>query len=93
VVGGALAGSDDPDVRSLGRATLFYFQGRVDGRGRAPDLTASVADAYAKMTAAEVQAQIPVCSALFTAANQSLEDISAALKNHAATGPPAEPPK
>ena len=87
VVGGALVGSSDPDVQSLGRATLFYFLGRIDGRGRAPNLTARVADVYGKMSAADIQAQIPVCSALFTAANQSLQDISGVLKDHAGVPP------
>ncbi len=34
VVGGALSQSDDADLQSLGRASLFYFLGRLEGRGR-----------------------------------------------------------
>jgi hypothetical protein len=97
VVGGAMAGSQDPDVQSLGRATLFYFAGRLDGRNAGANLKARVAETADKMTAADIQAQIPVCSGLFTAANQTLQDISDTLREHAAPPPPpanaAEPPK
>jgi hypothetical protein len=97
VVGGAMTGSQDPDVQSLGRATLFYFAGRLDGRGVGANLKTRVAETADKMTASDVQAQIPVCSGLFTAANQTLQDLSDTLRDHAAApaapGRAAEPPK
>jgi hypothetical protein len=86
VVGAALTGSSDASVQSLGRASLLYFAGRLDGRGDGANLAARVAAADAKMSADDLKAQIPKCSALFTAVAQSLQSISDSLR--AQTPPP-----
>jgi hypothetical protein len=87
VVGAALTGSTDPSVQSLGRASLLYFAGRLDGRGDGANLSARVAATDAKMTAADLQAQIPKCSALFTAVAQTLQAVGDSLRS--AAQPPA----
>jgi hypothetical protein len=94
VVSGVLAQSDDPGVQSLGRAGLFYFSGRLEGRGDGDNLAPRVADAYAKMTADDVKAEIPTCSAMFTAVTQTLQQIASSFPSTAASPAPpaAEPP-
>lgn len=90
VVGGALAQSDDPDLQNLGRASLFYFLGRLEGRGDTANLSARVVDIAGKMTADDIKAQAKTCGAMFTAATQSLQGISDAFKQHAPSTPPAK---
>jgi hypothetical protein len=76
VVGGALSQSDDANLQNLGRASLFYFLGRLEGRGDTDNLAARVVDAATKMTADDINAEAKTCGAMFTAATQSLQDIS-----------------
>ncbi|HEX3917244.1 MAG TPA: hypothetical protein VHW60_07885 [Caulobacteraceae bacterium] len=89
VVGAALTGSSDPSVQSLGRASLLYFAGRLDGRGDGQNLPSRVAAVDAKMTGDDLKAQIPKCSALFTAVTQSLQAIGDAMR---AQNPPPPAP-
>ena len=90
IVGGALAQSDDPELQNLGRASLFYFLGRLEGRGDTDNLDARIVEAARKMTADDIKTQSQTCGAMFTAVTQSLQDLSNAVKDHAgAATPPA----
>jgi GH25 family lysozyme M1 (1,4-beta-N-acetylmuramidase) len=98
IVGGALAQSDDPELQSLGRASLFYFMGRLEGRGDMDNIDARIVDVAAKMTSDDIKTQSQTCGAMFTAATQGLQQLSDAFKQHFNTPPaagaaPAAPPK
>jgi hypothetical protein len=71
IVGGALAQSTDPDMQSLGRASLFYFMGRIEGRGDTDNLDARIVDVASKMTADDLKTESQTCGAMFTAATQN----------------------
>jgi len=90
VVGGALATSDDPNLQNVGRASLFYFLGRLQGRGDTDNLDARIIDVAGKMTSDDIKTQSQTCGAEFTAATQTLQDISNAFQQH--FGPPAGTP-
>ena len=96
IVGGALAQSSDPDLQSLGRASLFYFMGRIQGRGDTENLDARILDIASKMTADDLKTQSQTCGAMFTAATQNLQDLTNAFQQHfgeKAAPAPATPPK
>jgi hypothetical protein len=82
VVAGALLQSDDEQMRSLGRANLFYYLGRLQGRGDVANLDARIVDQAAKMSAADIGAEAKSCGAMFTAATQALQDLSNAFAQH-----------
>ena len=82
VVAGALLGSDDEQLKSMGRASLFYYIGRLQGRGDTANMSARIVAEYARMTDDDVKAQAKTCSAQFTAATQALQDLSDALQKH-----------
>jgi hypothetical protein len=82
IVGGALAQSTDPDLQSLGRASLFYFLGRIQGRGDTDNIDARIVDVASKMTADDLKTQSQTCGAMFTSATQNLQDLSNAFKDH-----------
>jgi hypothetical protein len=90
IVGGALAQSTDPDLQSLGRASLFYFLGRIQGRGDTDNLDARIVDVASKMTSDDLKAQSQTCGAMFTAATQNLQDLSNSFQQH--FGDKAPPP-
>jgi hypothetical protein len=90
IVGGALAQSSDPDLQSLGRASLFYFLGRIQGRGDTDNLDARIVDVASKMTSDDLKAQSQTCGAMFTAATQNLQDLSNSFQQH--FGDKAPPP-
>jgi hypothetical protein len=90
VVAGALLQSDDDQVKSVGRASLFYYLGRLQGRGDVANLSARLVDLADKMTETDIGAQAKICAGMFTAATQSLEDISHAFEQHFA-GPGGRP--
>ena len=93
IVGGALAQSTDPDLQSLGRASLFYFLGRIQGRGDTENIDARIVDVASKMTADDLKAQSQTCGAMFTAATQNLQDLSNSFKEHFGDrAPPPTPP-
>ena len=95
IVGGALAQSSDPDLQSLGRASLFYFMGRIQGRGDTENLDARIVEIASKMTSDDLKAQSQTCGAMFTAATQNLQDLSNSFKEHFGdrAPPPTTPPK
>ena len=92
IVGGALSQSSDPDLQSLGRASLFYFMGRIEGRGDTDNLDARIVDAAAKMTADDIKTESKTCGAMFTAATQNLQDLVNAFQQHFGekTAPPSK---
>lgn len=67
----------------------YYFLGRVNAAGAPADLSQSVADAYAKMPAAEFIAETARCQTEMQALGKSLAGIANAM---AKTGPAPVPP-
>jgi hypothetical protein len=82
VVAGVLLGADDEQMRSLGRASLFYYLGRLQGRGDTDNLDARIVEVAGKMSEADVNAQSRSCGARFTAATQALQSLNDALAQH-----------
>lgn len=72
----------------------YYYLGRVNAAGAPADVAQSVADAYAKMPAAEFIAETARCQTDMQALGKTLSGISNAM---AQTGPipksPASPPQ
>jgi hypothetical protein len=93
-VSGALAQSDDPQLKNIGTLSLFYFWGRLEGRGAPSDIVQRLIDASKRMTADDVKAQAQTCANLSKAAGQKISDISDALSKTLGDGaaPPAAPP-
>ena len=89
VVAAALLQSDDDQMKSLGRANLFYYLGRLQGRGDVANMDARIVDQAAKMTEDDIKTEAKHCGAMFTAATQSLQDMSNAFAQHFGNGAPA----
>ncbi|HWF78290.1 MAG TPA: hypothetical protein VN694_14060 [Caulobacteraceae bacterium] len=82
VVAGALLQSDDEQMKSVGRASLFYYLGRLQGRGDTANMNARIVGEAAKMTEDDIKTQSKTCGATFTAAAQALQDLSNAFQQH-----------
>lgn len=82
VVAGALLQADDEQMRSVGRASLFYYLGRLEGRGDTANMDARIVDQAAKMTEDDIKTQSKSCGAMFTAAAQSLQELNNAFEQH-----------
>jgi hypothetical protein len=96
VVAAALLGSDDEQMKSLGRANLFYYLGRLQGRGDVANMDARIVDQAGKMKEEDIKTQAKSCGATFTAAAQDLQDLSNAFQQHfgaPAGAAPAPAPK
>ena len=98
VVAGALLQSDDEQMKSVGRASLFYYLGRLQGRGDTANMNARVVGEAAKMTEDDIKTQSKTCGATFTAAAQALQYLSNAFQQHFGAPPagcaaPAPAPK
>jgi hypothetical protein len=93
-VSGALAQSDDPELKNIGTLSLFYFWGRLEGRGAPGDIVQRLIDASKKMSADDVKSQAQTCANLSKAAGQKISDISDALAKTLGDGaaPPAAAP-
>jgi len=94
-VSGALAQSDDPDLKNIGTLSLFYFWGRLEGRGAPSDIVQRLIDESKKLSADDVKTQAKVCADMSKAAGQKITDISDALQKalgEAAAPPAAAPP-
>ena len=89
-VSGALSQSDDPELKNIGTLSLFYFWGRLEGRGAASDVAQRLIEEAHKMTAADVKAQAQTCADLSKSAGQKISDISDALQK--TVGDAARPP-
>lgn len=82
VVAGALLQADDEQMRSVGRASLFYYLGRIEGRGDTANMDARIVDQAAKMTEDDIKTQSKSCGAMFTAAAQALQELNNAFEQH-----------
>ncbi len=95
-VSGALSQSDDPELKNIGTLSLFYFWGRLEGRGAPTDVAQRLIDELKTMTTADLKAQAQTCANLSKAAGQHISDISDALQktlgDGAAPPPAAAPP-
>jgi len=91
-VSGALAQSDDPELKNIGTLSLFYFWGRLEGRGAPGDIVQRLIDASKRMSADDVKAQAQTCANLSKAAGQKISDISDALAKTLGDAPPAAAP-
>jgi hypothetical protein len=93
-VSGALAQSDDPELKNIGTLSLFYFWGRLEGRGAPSDVAQRLIEQSKKMTADQVKAQVQTCADQSKAAGQQITDISDALQKNLGGGaaPPSAPP-
>jgi hypothetical protein len=80
IVSGALAQSDDPQMKAVGYASLLYFWGRLEGRGATDNVAALIVGQAQKMTPEDLKTQAQTCTALVTGAGQSLQDLSNALQ-------------
>src|ERR1700749_4761507 len=61
-VSGALAQSDDPELKSIGTLSLFYFWGRLEGRGATSDIAPRLIELSKNMTADDVKAEAQTCA-------------------------------
>jgi hypothetical protein len=90
LVSGALAQSDDPELKNIGTLSLFYFWGRLEGRGAPGDIVQRLIDESKKLSADDLKAQAKICADMSKAAGQHISDISDALQK--ALGPAPAPP-
>ena len=90
LVSGALAQSDDAELKNIGTLSLFYFWGRLEGRGAPSDIVQRLIDESKKLSSDDVKAQAKVCADMSKSAGQKISDISDALQK--ALGPAAAPP-
>ena len=56
LVSGALAQSDDAELKNIGTLSLFYFWGRLEGRGAPSDIVQRLIDESKKLTPDDVKA-------------------------------------
>ena len=90
LVSGALAQSDDPELKNIGTLSLFYFWGRLEGRGAPSDIVQRLIDESKKLSSDDVKAQAKVCADMSKSAGQKISEISDALQK--TLGAPAAPP-
>ncbi|HXQ17959.1 MAG TPA: hypothetical protein VN814_25350 [Caulobacteraceae bacterium] len=90
-VSGALAQSDDPDLKNIGTLSLFYFWGRLEGRLPAAEIAPRLIEEAKKMSPDDIKAEAQVCANMSRAASQNLSDISDALQKSLGPPPPAAP--
>jgi uncharacterized protein YggE len=88
-VSGALAQSDDPELKNIGTLSLFYFWGRIEGRLPTGEIAQRLIEEARKMTPEDVKGQAQTCANMSRAASQNLSDISDALQK--SLGPPPAP--
>jgi hypothetical protein len=69
----------------------YYYLGRVNASGAPADLGQSVADAYARMPAAEFIAETSRCQTEMQAMGSTISSIGAAMPKANPTPPPAAP--
>ena len=80
IVSGALAQSEDPQMKSIGFASLLYFWGRLEGRGAAANVAPQVIAQARTMSANDIKSQAQTCNALVTGAGQSIQELSNTLQ-------------
>jgi hypothetical protein len=89
VVSDALSRSADADVQKLGAVGLFYFWGRLEGRGATANIAHRLTDESAKMTADDLKAQARICAAIFAAGTQALQSQRGASQDRSKDAGPA----
>jgi hypothetical protein len=90
VVAYALTHNEDPDLQKLGAVSLFYFWGRLDGRGATADLGLRLTDEATKMTSDDLKAQAQICAGIFAAGTETLKSFSQAVQSSAPGAAPAK---
>ena len=80
IVSGALAQSEDPQMKAIGFASLLYFWGRLEGRGASANIAPQVIAQARTMSADDIKSQAQTCNALVTGAGQSIQDLSNTLQ-------------
>ena len=90
LVSGALSQSDEPELKNIGTLSLFYFWGRLEGRGAPSDIVQRLIDESKKLSSDDVKAQAKVCADMSKGAGQKISDISDALQK--TLGGAATPP-
>jgi hypothetical protein len=91
LVSGALAQSDDQELKNIGTLSLFYFWGRLEGRGAPGDIVQRLIDESKKLTPDDVKTQAKGCADMSKSAGQKISDVSDALQKALAAAP-ASPP-
>src|SRR5580658_8581241 len=91
VVAGSLIASDDAQAQDLGRANLFYFMGRLEGRGDQPDFVKRIVEEEKAMSGPDVQAQAKICGGIFTNAMQTVQSLNDAIQQQAGGTAPTTP--
>ena len=89
VVAYALTQNPDPDLQKLGAVSLFYFWGRLEGRGAADNMAARLTEEAGKMTGDDIKAQAKTCGAIFTAGTESLRALNTTVQDQPGGAPPA----
>jgi hypothetical protein len=80
IVSVTMAQSDDPQIKSIGYASLLYFWGRLEGRGATDNVAALIVAQAQKMSADDLKTQAQTCNSLVTGAGQSIQDMSVTLQ-------------
>ena len=88
VVAYALTQNPDPELQKLGSVSLFYFWGRLEGRGAADNMAARLTEEAAKMTGDDIKAQAKTCGAIFDASTESWRALNNAVQDQSGAAPP-----
>jgi hypothetical protein len=90
VVAYALTQNADPDLQKLGTVSLFFFWGRLDGRGATGDMAARLTEEAGKMTPDDIKDQAKTCDGIFTAATESLRALNNTVQDQPGAAPSAK---
>ncbi len=88
IVAYTLTQSSDPDLQKLGAVSLFYFWGRLEGRGATANMSNRLTQEAARMSADDVKAQANICGGLISAGTESLRALNNTVQDHAGTASP-----
>jgi hypothetical protein len=90
VVAYALTQNPDPDLQKLGAVSLFYFWGRLEGRGAADNMAARLTEESGKMTGDDIKTQAKTCGAIFDAGTESLRSLNNTVQDQTGAAPPTK---
>jgi hypothetical protein len=88
VVAYALTQNPDPELQKLGSVSLFYFWGRLEGRGAADNMAARLTEEAGKMNGDDIKTQAKTCGAIFDASTESLRALNNAVQDQTGAAPP-----
>jgi hypothetical protein len=91
IVAGTLAQSEDPQMKTLGTASILYFWGRMEGRGDTANVSARLLAEAQKMTPDDIKVQAKTCGDMVSAAGQALQQVGDSVQKGASPAP--APPK